>query len=147
LWSDLRWEQPGSVINDPIGWYDFQTTFDLSRFSPYSVTISGSWAADNYGYIELNGQPLSSGDLGTNIWGFEALQQFEITTGFQPGLNRLDFMVYNIPAGTTPDSCGDPVGLVANMSGQGSLVPEPASLGLCGLALIAGCAYFRKRRV
>jgi hypothetical protein len=146
LWSNLHWGQPGSVINDPTGWYDFQTTFDLSGFNPATVSISGSWAADNYGYIELNGTPTGV-TFGTDIWSFETLQAFEITTGFVPGLNRLDFMVYNIAPGTTSDSCGDPVGLVADMSGQGSLLPEPASLGLCGLALLAGCVYFRKRRV
>ncbi len=54
-------------------------------------------------------------------------------------------MVYNAAAG--PLACGDPVGLAVDMTGEGVLVPEPASLGLCGLAFIAAFAYLRKRRI
>jgi hypothetical protein len=147
LESNYHWEQPGYDINDPTGWYDFQITFDLSGFEADTVGISGSWAADNYGYILLNGK--STGvTFGTNIWSFLTLHSFEITSGFQPGLNTLDFMVYNIPPNpNSPPACGDPTGLAVEMTGDGVLVPEPASLGLCGLALIAGFAYLRKRHI
>ncbi len=63
LEANYHWEQPGYDINDPVGWYDFQITFDLSGFVPASVSIPGSWAADNYGYIDLNGV-----NTGVYVW-------------------------------------------------------------------------------
>lgn len=144
LESDYRQGHPISYLRDPAGWYDFQITFDLTGFVASTVTISGSWAADNYGYIELNG--VDTGVALTSDESFRTLTAFAITTGFQPGLNTLDFMVYNLPANTSPGAGGDPVGLAVDMTGDGVLVPEPASLGFCGLALVAGCACLRKRR-
>ncbi len=80
------------------GDYAYTTTFDLSGFDPASAVVLGTWATDNEGTgIHLNGQ--ATGII--NTVQFPALTPFTITTGFNPGLNTLEFRVNNSAAGYT----------------------------------------------
>ena len=78
------------------GQYDYRTTFDLTNFDPTTASLSGSWAMDNYGTILLNGV-----DTG-NTWGSNsAYGTFVINSGFQSGLNTVDFQVVDDSSGVT----------------------------------------------
>jgi hypothetical protein len=71
---------------------------------------------------------LSTGQISA---GFSTLVPFSITSGFQIGLNTIEFLVQN---------AGGPTGLrVDKIRGDYSLIPEPATLGLAaaGLGVIA----------
>ena len=89
--------------NSPSGYYDYQTTFDLTGDNPNTAVLTGKWAVDNEGAILLNGKPVTSagGSISTNTSAsFHAMHSFTITaTGsgvsFKPGTNTLDFIVHN----------------------------------------------------
>src|SRR5262249_33434902 len=94
----IGWRDSGDT--QPYGDYTYELTFDLSGYDPSSVTLSGNWAADQFGSITLNGA-----DTGVFVYDgnwdsyyYPNLSPFTITSGFQPGLNRLDFIV-NEPDG------------------------------------------------
>ena len=121
--------------------YVYQLTFDLSTKAT-SLTITGYWAADNYGSdISLNGT--SSGDttaIGSYGSSFAGLTPFVISGPGNVGLNSIDFYVTNYA-----QNGGNPTGLlVTDISGvytPASSVTEPASLillcvGLMGVGLI-----------
>jgi hypothetical protein len=119
IWADAS---GNAGVNSP---YIFRLSFDLSGFDPDSVTLSGSWAADNFGSILLNGAaPIGTGTFALfahPISNFQSFHDFTITGGFVAGLNTLDFVI-------TDD--GVPGGLnVTNLVGTAA-VPEPSSLVL-----------------
>ena len=90
-WIGPRFETSGAAGGD----YTYQTTFDLTGFDPNTVVLLGGWATDNLGTdIKLNGN--STGLL--NGTQFGALTPFTITTGFQAGVNTLEFLVNNSDA-------------------------------------------------
>ena len=97
------WIGPDNSGSDsgPVGNYDYRTTFDLTGLIPATASISGGWSVDNAGVnILING--VSTGNSDNNVNAFETFQSFSITSGFQPGLNTLDFIV---------DNTGGPTGL------------------------------------
>jgi hypothetical protein len=106
--------------------YDYRTTFDLTGFNLSTVTINGQWAADNQGFgILLNGVDtgyrLISSDLQSG------LVPFILTSGFQNGINTLDFLVSNT-FDSMPDPDGyNPTALRVEMIGTAQAVPEPSS--------------------
>jgi hypothetical protein len=116
--------------SSPHGVYDYQTTFDLTGYDPSTASISGSWSADQFGSINLNGVPTGQSVPDGN-WDGGAhpnLNPFAISSGFHAGTNTLDFIV------TEPDD-GD--GLrIRNMTLIATAVPEPSTCCL----LIAGAA-------
>ena len=122
----------------PTGYYDYQTTFDLSGFDPATASLSGQWATDNFGTeIRLNGQ--ATGDAFNNS--NNAYSPFSITGGFQPGLNTLDFIVLDDGQGAT--------GLrVDGFSGNANPVPEASSTVSLGLLLTLGLggAFLARRK-
>ena len=59
---------------------------------------------------------------------------FSISSGLQPGINTLDFLVNNDDG---------PIGLRVEMRGTASQAPQPASFALLGLG-IAGLALRRR---
>ena len=129
------WISPGSSggTSFPPGTYDYQTTFDLSGLDPSTAQLSGKWTSDNNGCIELNG--VSTG-ICSAFAGFASLSSFSLTSGFQTGLNTLDFVIVN---GTDSFS---PTGVIAEVSGTAttisdvsgpSAVPEPSSLSMFAL--------------
>jgi hypothetical protein len=109
----------------------YQETFNLTGFNPATVGLSGFFATDNTGYIQLNGVT-----VGPTSSTFASLTPFSITSGFDPGINTLDFFVTNGPTGGPQN----PTGLFVELSGTGTPVattPEPSSFALFGLFLAA----------
>lgn len=122
---------------EPGGYYDYQTTFDLTDFDPSTAELHGSWAVDNGGYILLNGvAAIGSGTSIACCYGFQTLTPFAITGGFKQGINTLDFMVYNQ---------SDVTGLLVAISGTANPTPEPSSLLLMGSGLLGLAAVVRRK--
>lgn len=98
----------------------YRTTFDLTGVSPGDFRISGRWAADDSGLgMRLNGVLVPGIAIAQNdIW-----TPFDITGGFQNGINTLEFDTRSTQA---------PTGLRVEMT---STVPEPATWLMCGLGL------------
>ncbi len=87
IWLTSDMYQNTGTTNNPIIW-TFRTTFDLTGFDPSTAQIDGLFAVDNgLDDIKLNGNslPNSSG-------GFTSRTAFSITSGFQPGINTLEFI-------------------------------------------------------
>jgi hypothetical protein len=126
------------------GDYTYQTTFTIPvGEDPTTAKINGFWFADDSGghtAIELNGTNAgisSSASFSAALPG----TAFSIVNGqngatFQAGANTLTFIV------TNGGSNNNPHGLRVNDI-SGSVVPEPASLGLLGLA---GMSLLARRR-
>lgn len=146
---------PGSYASSigPVGTYVYRTTFDLSGYDLAApVLLNGLWAADNTGLsIRLNsaGNPGSQGDLITAGFGnYNAvasfgftdanflLQTFTANSGFQPGLNTLDFVLHNE---------GGPTGLRVEYALEATPVPEPAAWALMASGALA-LGLLRRRR-
>jgi hypothetical protein len=123
--------------NEPIGNYDYQTTFSLTNLDPTTATISGAAYADNQIQdILVNGVPTGiSGGSFTN----GSQLNFTIPTGFpgfHAGLNTLDFIVNNATLSPSPTALD-----VTNLTG--TTTPEPAGIGLLAAA---GLGLLGRRR-
>jgi len=144
-------------VNTNKGLFAFETTFTLpSDF--VSAKISGNWSADNYGglvpdfddptpdpnaitnFINLNGNDI---DPGQKVYGFSPVG-FDITSGFVPGTNVLQFYVSNVNGSSIPN----PIGTHIVFTTATYAVPEPGSVALAvsGLAGLGGLGLLRRRR-
>lgn len=107
--SNSKWIAPrtdAKNYNEP-GIYVYRTVFDLSHFKHKTAVIRGLWSTDNNGMdILINGK---STGYRTPVEAYYGMFPFEITEGFNEGLNTLDFVVYNINA---------PTGLRVELNGQ-----------------------------
>lgn len=126
--ANSRWIGPDQSSQGPAGAYTYATQFTLPPSANLAtVNVSGLWATDDPGLnIEINN--ISTGQLSA---GFSSLVPFSITSGFQIGVNTIEFLVQN---------AGGPTGLrVDKIQGSYSLIPEPTTLSLAagGLAAIA----------
>ena len=109
------------------GYYDYQTTFDLTGFDPATASLSGHWAADDSATILING--IATGAATPN--GYSSYSTFNINSGFQAGVNTLDFVVLEDGSGAT--------GLrVDGVSGTADPVPEASTTVSFGLLLALG---------
>jgi hypothetical protein len=134
--AQSAWIGPNNdgAVDGPGGSYAYRTTFTIPAnvYLP-AVTIAGKWAADDNSStndaISLNGNFVSIGNNGFGVY-----TNFSIGSTFLVhGVNTLDFIVTN---------GGGPTGL--RVSGiSATAVPEPASLGLFG---VAGLALVRRRK-
>lgn len=125
------WIAPSSNTEGETTTYFYRTTFDLTGFDPSTAVIAGRWAVDNTGLeIYVNG-------LGTGNYagGFSSWSSFSVTTGFNDGLNTLDFAVYNGggPTGLRVEFLTATADRIVVPAVAG--VPEPASLALVALAV------------
>lgn len=93
-WIGPRFETSAAAGGD----YTYELTFDLTGFDPTTAILLGGWATDNLGTdLRLNGTStgLQNGSQ------FGSLTPFTVTTGFQAGVNKLEFLVNNASLGYT----------------------------------------------
>ncbi|OAI40494.1 hypothetical protein AYO40_00745 [Planctomycetaceae bacterium SCGC AG-212-D15] len=103
-----------SPYNAQAGTYDYQVTFNLNGFDPTTASITGQWASDNDGLaIKINGQTTTNTHPGE--FAYTNFASFTISSGFQAGLNTIDFLV-------SEDGIG-PTGLQVQMTGNAQAVP------------------------
>jgi len=97
--------------------FTYQTTFDLTGFNPASARITGRWAADNRGQtIILNGTAVTAPAPSS----FDAWASFNISSGFVPGMNRLQFVIFNDPDLAQPQ-LQNPGGVRVELAGTADL--------------------------
>ena len=139
-----NWIAPNAAnpASAAVGWYTYQTTFDLTGYQPATAVVVGRWATDNVGEaILLNGVSMGL----QNTQQFLAWTTFTLSSGFVSGVNTLAFQVDN--AGTAPNPSGLRVEILAGTTATLIPVPEPATLSflaLGGLLLISRAV--RRRR-
>jgi hypothetical protein len=136
--SSSAWIGPNndSEVNGPVGSYDYRTTFSLAGLNPATALITGGWSSDNNGLqILING--VDTGNPGTSFSQFSiGFASFSISSGFDPGVNTIDFIVNN---------GGGPTALRVEMSGTASNVPELSTWGMM-LVGFAGLGFAGYRR-
>jgi len=128
-------------VDGPVGFYTHRTTFSLAGFNAATASISGGWSTDNDGVrILLNG--VDTGNPGTGFAQFSSgFASFAVNSGFNSGVNTLDFVVNN---------GGGPTALRVELSGSAALagggVPEPAAWSLMIAGFGMAGAVLRRRR-
>jgi hypothetical protein len=130
-----RWIGPDASSQGPAGNYTYETKFTLPPNAILSTaSIFGLWGTDDWSAnIFLN--TVNNGNVSA---GFTSLVPFAVTTGFQIGLNTLEFKLTN---------AGGPTGLrIDRVIGSYQVTPEPAALGLASLALVATAGVIRRRK-
>lgn len=128
-----RWIGTSAQYSDgPNGNYLYRTTFNLpANANLGSVVLTGMWATDDPGLdILING--ISTSQVSA---GFSSLVGFSVTSGFNVGLNTLDFLVGQVGGG--------PTGLRVDKIFGSYNVPEPTSAALALLCL--GGIVMRRR--
>jgi len=129
-------------VPDPNGTYIFQETFNLTGFNPTTAAITGLWAVDNYATgIYLNGVLEGAGIGSPTVNAYGSKTPFSINSGFQSGINTLDFVVKNN---------GGPVGLFVSVTSSTAtaLVPEPSTVAVYMVGSLALLGFvIRKKRI
>ena len=85
-----KWINYVDSIQTFYGTRKFRTSFDLTGVNLAGLTVTGLWTCDNQGAIYLNGTYTGITNL---ISGYGSLHPFTITSGFQTGINTLEFRV------------------------------------------------------
>lgn len=129
-----------NVNNNGPAPYTFTRTFDLTGLDPSTASITGSWAIDDMGTLDLNGHPISV--LLAGAWG--GLTVFAVPMGspfFNSGLNSLNITI------TLDDQNLEGVRLEGTLSANPStatVTPLPSSVW-GGLLLLPVIAVMRLR--
>jgi len=138
--ATAEWINPTSF---PVGTYIYQETFNLSASDILSTAqISGIGKADDYlQFIYLNGVKVFTGAKTNNAWSSNTANAgFVINSGFQTGLNTLDFVVPNLSGPTAL--------FVQINSATVSIVPEPSTVAVYVLGSLALLGFVvRKKRI
>lgn len=127
--SSSAWIAPHPNENDfdngatePVGAYDYRTQFSLDGFSPSTAQISALIAGDNtVTQVLLNGHEI--GFTSSDPKQYRALVSLAINSGFQSGVNTLDFIVQNATQTAWPDNLHNPSGFRAELSGTAEALP------------------------
>ncbi len=118
--------------------YSYQTQFTLPANAILSTAmINGLWATDDFSMdIYLNGT------LNPNVSaGFTSLVPFMVTSGFQVGLNNLEFRLTNAFPGQL-----NPTGLRVERIAGKYQVPEPGSIVILVIAAIGASITILRTR-
>jgi len=126
------------------GVLSFSTTFNLAGLDPLTASLSGAWAIDDTGVLQLNGHTIST--LATAGFSWDQLNAFSVSGSsgdFLPGLNVLTAVT------TNNDNFfeGTNVQVSGTADALASTTPIPAALPLfaSGLGLIGFFARRKKR--
>ncbi|WP_332852218.1 PEP-CTERM sorting domain-containing protein [Duganella sp. S19_KUP01_CR8] len=117
------------------GTYTYTLSFDLTGYNAGTAGFTGRFAADNDAVVKLNNQVIASGS------GFTDWTAFAAGSGFQSGVNTMQFVV-----GNWAQNGGNPTGLrVEFLSSNVAAVPEPSSYAmlLTGVLLLGVVARRR----
>jgi hypothetical protein len=120
------------------GTYTYELTFNLAGDVASTAAFTGRFSADNSAVVTLNGQTIGSSG------GFTSWSGFSANSGFNSGLNTLDFTVTN-----WAQNGGNPTGLrVEFTSSNVTAVPEPDGYAmlLAGMGLVGFMARRRKAK-
>jgi hypothetical protein len=124
----------------PVGYYDYQTTFNLTGFNLNTVSIGGQVAVDDVLVnILLNGVPLGY-TAPWNTWTQFTIDQANAAGDFVAGINTLDFIV---------DNYQGPTGLRVEFN---SVDPQPVpdsglGIGISGLVFLLLLAASRRMQM
>jgi hypothetical protein len=136
--SSSAWIGPisDSYLDGPSGWYFYQTTFSLTGLDPATASITGQWSTDNEG-IEILINGINTGTP-ADYAQFGGWESFHISSGFQAGVNTIDFIVNND---------GGPTGLRVEMSGvaDASSVPDSGLTAVMLFGSLLGLAMLRRK--
>jgi len=140
-----KWISPQAAYPavDPSGYYIYQETFNLTNYTPTTAVITGEWWADNNSVgIYLNGALENTGKV--NAYNPSTGTNFNISSGFQSGINTLDFVVFN-----QPGSISNPTGLLVDItSSTAAIVPEPSTVAVYMVGSLALLGFvIRKKRI
>ena len=148
------WIAPNSVTTSgqpqdgPVGDYDYRTTFDLTGLNPLTASITGMWAADNYGFdILINGHSTGNTTGTPTSDSFTLFHDFSIASNFTFGINTLDFMVRNF-SGPGPNATGlrVEIGHATADPISASATPVPSTLVMSSILFgMFGVAWSYKR--
>lgn len=136
------WISPRSTydgfLSDAPGFTAFRTSFDLTGLIPSTALISLRVAADN----DLRDVLINGKSTGISHSGFSVFSDvFAINSGFQEGVNTLDFLLTN-----SDGEVGNPLGLRVEIAGAtANAVPEPSSWGLLAMGLTGLALAFRRK--
>ncbi|MBI1369592.1 MAG: hypothetical protein GC162_13175 [Planctomycetes bacterium] len=91
--------------------YTFRTTFDMTGFDTRTACLVGKYAADNtVTAIRLNGKAVAN-IAASDSEQFRRLSALKIATGLVPGVNVIEFDVFN---GSDPHGAANPMGLIVD---------------------------------
>lgn len=145
-----QWIGPAAnagTVSSPLGLYVYRLTFDLTGYIPAATIVKGTFYTDDTpNKILLNGQATGVADTSTddsNSW--QHGMAFVITTGFQVGINTLDFYVTNsnnvsglqvVIKGTSPKAGSNLTSRVLRLTVGGNVlyIPCQQSGGMDGVA-------------
>jgi hypothetical protein len=102
------------------GVYVYRKTFTLPA-GTQSAMIQGRWLTDNSAEMRLNGVP--TGDT-KPVNGFSLWTNFQLTSGFVPGVNTLEFVVTAVPSSSGADF---PTGLRVELHGRAISCDDPCT--------------------
>lgn len=146
--TSTKWISVATNGSGGKGYFIYETTFNLTGFQPSTLTLNGSYYADDC----IVNVFINNASIGTNNWtpsttcstsgDWNTLHSFVFSSipHLNAGLNTLSFVIYNIGTGLT----GFDLALSATAT---KAVPEPATLGLFGLGLLGlGGLWLRRRQ-